>query len=380
MSKRLTYDVGASRHPLLMADPIARDVLWWLADAAQERNDCRIIYPVSELAKDMDRPHPAVKHAVRRIKNAGLLRQVGVGDYDKRLEVLVIVEEELSTVVEPEHPRNAEITQEVSRGDHSGSATTIGSPSGRDRVAIGSRSVLDRVVIGSSSGLHRVVIGSSTRARVLNSEQGTVNWELGTGNEEQRTQDTKEWSGEPAPLHLGLAEAAEPAAAPKRTPGEERIAAAVDEVMALIAPKGQTQATLATWRNRLKARLAAKGVAADAVADRVRAVKAAWHFVSNNGWHIEQKRNGPVHFFTVTLRNDENVDRDAARNPERLARSGNGSAGAYHGGTGSTGVYRQPDHYEDSTGMNDPATWNPPVEDILDTIGGQPAKAKKGGG
>jgi len=48
--------------------------------------------------------------------------------------------------------------------------------------------------------------------------------------------------------------------------------------------------------------------------------------------------------------------------------------------SGSTGVYRMPDHYEDFTGMNDPATWHPSQEAILDAIGPDPAKAQKGGG
>jgi hypothetical protein len=48
--------------------------------------------------------------------------------------------------------------------------------------------------------------------------------------------------------------------------------------------------------------------------------------------------------------------------------------------SGRTGVYRQPAHYEDVTGMNNPETWQPSREAALDAIGPDPAKARKGGG
>jgi len=132
---------------MLMDDPIARDVLWWLADAAQERNDCRIIYPTPVLAEEMRRGEGAVKHALRRLKAAGLVVVVGRGDFDQRLEILAVVEAELAKEVAEKTPRNAKIAQEVSTGDDSGIQKPIGSASDRNRDGIGSQSDRDRVAL-----------------------------------------------------------------------------------------------------------------------------------------------------------------------------------------------------------------------------------------
>lgn len=114
--------VGASRHPLLMDDPIARDVLWWMADAAQERNDCRIILAVDKLADAMDRPSAAVRKAQERMLKAGLLDEDGRGDYNKRVRVMRINEQGLDE-------RNQVITHEVShRNDSASGATNLPSP------------------------------------------------------------------------------------------------------------------------------------------------------------------------------------------------------------------------------------------------------------
>ena len=275
MSRPLVYLVATSRHPLLMDDPTARDVLVCMADLAQDRNGGRIVASVGSLAEACQRGSAAVRHARDRLIEAGFLVEIGAGTVSKRAAEYRIREETLHAVC------TKNTLGPSARNQRESAASLL--PSDCPPIAAG----LPSDCLPIAAGL------PSTRARL-----------------EQEQEPKLELEQEPdLPTESGSA------AERKRTPGEARLAAAVDEVMGIIAPKGQTPATLDTWRNRLKNRLGAKGVAADAVEDRLRAVKAAWHFVSTNGWHAEQGRNGPAHFFTVTLRNDENVDRDAVRQP-----------------------------------------------------------------
>ncbi len=277
MSRRLVYESAMSMHPMLVADPIARDVLCRMADLAREANRGDIIATMDALAEACGRTRAVVRGAQERLLKAGLLVDRGRGDFNRRVRVLAIDENVLL-----DSPALG-IGRVSARDDWETTEATV-SPSSADREPIVSPSSADREPIVSP-----------TRARVENSEPRTLNLEQ---PQEQFL------STEPAPVPER-----------KRPPGEERLAAAVDEVMGIIDPKGQTPATIETWRHRLKTRLAAKGVTAGAIADRLQAVKAAWRFVSTNGWHAEQGRNGPAHFFTVTLRNDANVDRDAVRSP-----------------------------------------------------------------
>lgn len=334
MSRRLTYDVGASRHPLLMSDPIARDVLWWLADAAQERNDCRIIYPAADLAEDMDRPHPAVKHAIRRLKEAGLLRVVGCGDYDKRIGVLMISEEELAQKQVTTSARNAEITPEANAENHSETGATIGARLDPERGAKGARKGRKRGAKGARLDPER---GAYACAR---SEQRTMNEEQGTENERNAGapagETVKVWTLPPHPVgdallakHNAAAQAqraalasrsqpalletgpttptAEPATA-EATAAEARVQAAVEALLPDLreyhhAKAGSTASAriIAGWRTKLSTRLADDGVTAERIDARVLGIRAVLRW-----WRLpieaEAKPGEPFCFYQPDLR------------------------------------------------------------------------------
>lgn len=98
MSRPLVYLVAVSRHPLLMDDPTARDVLVCMADLAQDRNGGRIVASVGSLAEACQRGSSAVRHARDRLIAAGFVVETGAGEVSKRAAEYRIREETLHAV------------------------------------------------------------------------------------------------------------------------------------------------------------------------------------------------------------------------------------------------------------------------------------------
>lgn len=338
MSRPLVYVVAMSRHPLLMDDPTARDVLVVMADKAQDRNGGRIVASVASLAEASDRCSATVRHARDRLIAAGLVRKEGNGDTSKTAGVFYINEEALDC-------DSQRFTRDQSPRNHKESDASLLPP------------LCPPIAVALPSDCRGFAAAlPPTRARL---EQRTENREQEHQSAQARTHEgtTPEQQVEAKPYTLpphpvadamlarvnaanalnraALASrpgplapkvepepvpepepAPEPPAAPKpKSPGEQRLDAAVVELMAHIAPTGQTEATLDKWRARLRSRLKAKGVSAEAIADRSEAVRKAWAYIRANGWHQANKRNTPGHFFGVTLRDDATLDRDGASTP-----------------------------------------------------------------
>jgi len=159
MSRPLVYLVAMSRHPLLMDDPTARDVLACMADKARDTNGGRIVGSLASFAEASERGYSAVRHARDRLIEAGLLVKTGAGDTSKRAESFYIDEEKLSA-------KSNEFTLNQTPRNQRGSATTHLPRSCREPAA-----ELPRDRRGVAAEL------PPTRARVLNKEHGTENLE-----------------------------------------------------------------------------------------------------------------------------------------------------------------------------------------------------------
>ena len=102
--------VAASRHPLLMEDGVARDVLWWLADLAHDRNGGRIMAALDKLAETLERSGSQVRRAVDRLEAAGLLIDTGERVGGRRVVVWTVREEVLKN-----HTFTRDLTPEPER-------------------------------------------------------------------------------------------------------------------------------------------------------------------------------------------------------------------------------------------------------------------------
>jgi len=334
MSRRLTHEVGMSRHPLLMADPIARDVLWWMADAAQERNDCQIILSVPALAENMGRGVNAVRFAQDRLQKAGLLVEVGRGDYNKRVRVLRIGEDALNG-------RNRVITHEATQRDDSESDTTNPLQPRSDHVAIALQPRSDHVAIALQPRSDHVPLARARFERELEPElepdqsksagadapAGTLGDEVEVLNAATALRNAAALAprrGAPtrrpaAPVEPSIPEpepVAEPEPAPeprKPSPGEVRVTAAVESLLSEIGADGQPERTLKLWRAKLRSRLTDDGVSEEAVAKRAETIRAAWGNLQRSTWHIEHGCATRGHLFAKTLRSGTELDAMAVK-------------------------------------------------------------------
>lgn len=336
MSRRLTHEVGMSRHPLLMADPIARDVLWWMADAAQERNDCQIILSVPTLAENMGRGVNAVRFAQERLQKAGLLVEVGRGDYNKRVKVLRIGEDVLNG-------RNRVITHEATPRDDSESDATNPLRSRSDHVAIALQPRSDHVATTLRSRSDHVPLARARFERELEPElepdqskragadapAGTLGDEVEVLNAATALRNAAALAprrGAPtrrpaAPVEPSIPEPEpvaepepEPAPEPRKpSPGEVRVTAAVESLLSEIGADGQPERTLKLWRAKLRSRLTDDGVSEEAVAKRAETIRAAWGNLQRSAWHVEHGCATRGHLFAKTLRSGTELDAMAVK-------------------------------------------------------------------
>lgn len=319
MSRRLVYEAAVSMHPLLVADPIARDVLCRMADRAQDRNGGRIIESVETIADMCGRPTAVVRRAQKRLLSAGLIQDHGRGDYNARVVVFTIAEDVLIDL-----PR-------LEIGDGEGDSTKRNdSVSG---MLTDTRTVTqpcaDRDAIVTRSCSDRDAIVLPTRARALNGEpereQENTKEKCGPAPPPPAlvSDDEPEWlrgmppppEGEPDHEPEGeeqLASRTPPLAVitpgPKVSPGEERVKVAIALALEAIGTGGVPERTLKLWRAKLSSRLRDDGVGEAAVAARLEAIKAAWVNLQRSAWHVEHGRATREHLFKVTLRSGQELD------------------------------------------------------------------------
>jgi hypothetical protein len=253
MSRRLVYECAMSMHQLLIADPVARDVLCRMADRAHAAHRGDIIATLENLAEMCGRTRAVVRGAQERLLKAGLLVDRGPGAFNKRVRVFAIDENVL--IDSPRLEMSEEEEDSTTRNDSGSGMLPVASTV--------SPSCADRDPIVRPSCADREPIVRPTRARVLNGEPRTENGEQGVTN-----------------AGAGAREV-DPSATAEATASEARVQAAIEALLPDLreyhhAKAGSTASgrIVAGWRTKLATRLADDGKSAERIEARVMGIRA----------------------------------------------------------------------------------------------------------